>query len=793
MFLSRPRFISLFALCFMITAYIMPGFVHAGEKEDDEEIDGEELPAGEMPDQPVVTAGGLYSTATYPTSEIDRPLTMFAIRTQDEIMVAGQLESGKNQALVFSKPSFARNGVKAPFHKEGMAGMFMEYGLNDKLVALSLDNILRLGTITPVKNPGPTGEAPVLFDFLETNKVPITGYEQLLEGAGDDLYVRSILNIYVCRDRKNWTIDTAGLGKAYVNSMALDSGQSVWVASSKGLFRQAPKGDKWEKVTSFPDLYSLKLFIDRKNRFFVSTGGGVFASTDGGKTFHPDTAGIGMSSVTNFGDDAYGNIFALMSPNQVYISKSGTEAWKLVAGTGLEILADVSDGQNSLLSIFGDSLLVLCTVVGPYTSADQGKTWIEATGKFRDPSLQKIFLSKDGSLYASHARGIFRRKAGEAAWTKVFPDSGYLPYRPFFEDSAGAQYTVGKKVPGNSFQVPMMRASATDPWVADSAGISTVTANNTLVGRDGFYFVDGSGGQHIGDIWNGSIAKIWSKSHGKDWGWDTAGLGANTTPSAQPTAWGNDNAGYVYLAVAAKVGIIVRRPIGGGTWSQDSTGLGGANVYAFAAGKDGKLWAGGIGGLWYRDGGKWNKSGMPTGSTSTTASFALTVDEDGTVIVGFSDFQFTTNKSQGVYATKDGGKTWTLLGMRHVTPRSLYPVGKGKIYATSYGLGVYGLDKAKPLGIKGPVARAIPLSNSFRIRSNPFFSHKVLGLSLSATQAIKVEIIDLQGKRVGDLVSRVFPAGASSFAFDAGFLEEGVYFLRIESAQVDRAFVKFIR
>lgn len=796
MFPSRPRFLSTFAFCLMFGAHVLPCLAQEEDPGDgganDAQIQNEELPVGEMPDEPPATMGGVYTKANWPLELINRPISLAGVRTRSEVLFAGMLEIGSTQPLVFSPPSFTNKGIPGPLRKETIADMFVEYGHQDKLDIIMGDHFTRFGSLVSKNNPAPGEYADEVFPLVVGNRTILTTYEEPVEGVGDDLYMRSTSHIYVSRDRLNWKIDSTGLGSLYFYSLAMDSGQSVYVATNKGSFRQAPKGDVWEKASGFPEVYTSKIYIDRSDRFFLSTDNGVFASTDGGATFHLDSAGMGRKTPLGYGDDAFGNVYALVSPNRVYRSKLGTQPWEAVGG-GLELLADVLEGQPTLNTIFGDTTLVLCTAVGPYSSTDQGLTWVEGKGKFRDPSLGKILLAKDGSLYASHARGLFRRKSGESAWTKVFPETGFLPNRPLFEDSAGRMYTLGKKIPGQYIQMPMIRAGASGPWVPDTAGISVVTAFNTLLGRDGFYFVDGSGGQHIADVWTGTAAKIWSKLPGGAWALDTAGLGAvSGTSSSQPTAWGTDNAGYLYMALATVGGIVVRRPIAGGAWAIDSAGLEGANLYVFASGKDGRLWAGGIGGLRYRDNGKWVKAGVPKPAMASSAVFALTVDGDGTVFAGYSDFQFLTNKSLGVYATEDGGKIWNALGMMHVTPRSLY-VGQGKVYGTTYGLGVYGLDKAKPLAARIGPAKNLPARSAFRVLANPFSLRKVVAMDLTAAQAVKVEVVNLKGRIIRTVAHKTFPIGASTVAFDAGFLDEGIYFLRIETAQADRAILKFIR
>src|SRR5687768_13508681 len=68
------------SLCAVLVAYPLSSYAQDDEEEEDEEgeegEEGEEDEDKDDKDQPPVTAGGLYTLATYPQSEVERPLTI---------------------------------------------------------------------------------------------------------------------------------------------------------------------------------------------------------------------------------------------------------------------------------------------------------------------------------------------------------------------------------------------------------------------------------------------------------------------------------------------------------------------------------------------------------------------------------------------------------------------------------------------------------------------------------------------------------------------------------------------
>src|SRR5262245_23803395 len=79
------RLLTLGAVAVPLVAYVKVPVAHAQDDDDDDSAGGDEGGEGGDegeeeeavdPDQPAVTAGGLYTIATYPQSEVERPLSI---------------------------------------------------------------------------------------------------------------------------------------------------------------------------------------------------------------------------------------------------------------------------------------------------------------------------------------------------------------------------------------------------------------------------------------------------------------------------------------------------------------------------------------------------------------------------------------------------------------------------------------------------------------------------------------------------------------------------------------------
>ncbi len=258
--------------------------------------------------------------------------------------------------------------------------------------------------------------------------------------AGDALYVLGNNQMYVSRDTGvTWDIDTLGFNDAYAWDFSIDSAQYVYAATDKGLFKQHPDSSAWHFVDSlyydyfgtpyYPNLRSV--FVDRNNRILASpwySPHGVFTSTNGGTTWSYSDQGIEGISVGNFGEDAFGNLYAVGGigggSNKLFRSSDGGVTWVQI-DTAITNLIKPTAPDQFFNSIGGDTLLFAATASGLFVSTDQGDTWEEANQGIADENPLGIVKLPSGRFAYAGTHGIFTREPADTVWTKRFPVDGY--------------------------------------------------------------------------------------------------------------------------------------------------------------------------------------------------------------------------------------------------------------------------------------------------------------------------------------------------------------------------------
>ncbi len=614
--------------------------------------------------------------------------------------------------------------------------------------------------------PGPTG----ISVSLRSQGGPL--FTKL---AGDALYGMTASSVYVSRDTaRTWQLDTASLGVGgFPYDIAVDTLQYPYLAYSSGLYKQHPDSSVWHKVNAFPGTSATSVFVDRINRVFAAAFSRLYLSTDNGLSWAIDTSGLNGKSVTGLCDDVFGNVYA-RSATGLWRSSGGTQPWVAI-DQPLTSLAYDPTNARIINDISGDTLLSAATVYGGYVSSDQGTTWTRDTVQFSASFTYGFAKTPAGRLLTSTNLGVFLKNPADVQWTKTFPPTGYLAASPVFLDGSGNAYALGKRV--SSAPLANVRANwkSTDggaTWAADTAGLG-----GGGTGQLPLYAVDEFGAQHYGAY--GSPANLYSKVAGLGWTPDTAGYGSR--PSEYPTAFGSDHHGFLYVAtlsLSTYTGMVWKRPIGGGAWTPDTSGLGGTQIYCITADKNGNPIAGATDGVYRKSGGVWTKIPSPPGLSGYSA-FVVSGDSSGNTIAGFSTYGFPNYLWRGVYATSNGGSTWTFLGLDSVSVRGLISYGDST-FAYSYADGLYLVRST--VGVTSVDHTAQP--STFALLQNypnPFNPTTEIRYQLSAISKVSLKVYDLLGREVETLVEGEMTAGAHRVTFDASRFASGIYFYRLKA------------
>ena len=511
--------------------------------------------------------------------------------------------------------------------------------------------------------------------------------------TGDALYALTYSsNIYVSRDNAaTWQADSAGLSGARIRDFAIDTLEFVYVTTSTGLYKQHPDTSTWRRATSFPTIGPLSsVFVDRRNRIYVGSDSlGPFYSTNSGATWTNATTGIGTAKATSFGDDAYGNIYA--------INNAGLNVWKLTGGTGSWTRIDQPIANQSpdpaqpnpngfqipfFNAVGGDSVLLAATLMGTFASTDQGATWSASNDGMITENAYGYLVLPSGRVLASTSLGTYYRNAADTNWTKTYPTNGYLRGSNIFRDNSGNVYIQGVRLNLNSSTSPKTVWKSTDngsTWSQDIQGLSSVP-------QDGTFSVDETGGQHLLYL-SGGTANVYSKPPGGSWSSDASGISVSGLFSGGG-AFGSDGRGTLFASAGTYIhtGLLWRRATSGGTWSIDTAGIGSNWVTSMTHDRQGNMIVTAYErGFFRRKNGTWSKFALPS-QLNGLQTLAVSVDSTGVIYASFYGQDGDSFRGFGVYRSKDDGTTWQSANLDTLQVNSLISFGDSTFALTDRGV-----------------------------------------------------------------------------------------------------------
>jgi len=577
------------------------------------------------------------------------------------------------------------------------------------------------------------------------------------------------MRVLVTRDfGASWQSDTSGLNGSSPNGLELDSSQNVYLATSSGLFRQGLQENIWKPISGLPISYVSQIFIDRKDRIFAtgfSTNGRLYISTDRGATWNVDTSGLNNVYLTNFGDDAYGNIYVTTSsafaPNKMYRSSGGTGSWNEI-GQSIRSLAIDSSTTGIFHSITGDSVLLAGTLFGLYLSTDQGNTWAEANQGLPAVNIYNVIKNSDGSVFLSTNRGIYQGVLDDSVWTKRYPVNGFMNGAQLFRDNGGILYTLGpSRTLGYNTRQPYTYRSNDNgkSWTLDTLGL------DAIIPTPGSWYVDASGMQHIAVQQYKQRLHLYEKSKGNAWMPDEQGFLGDS--SAFGNFVGADLQGNIYLTAN---GVSWKRSAGSGAWTLDTAGLNSDALGFVVGGKNGEVYTSTYyGGLMHKEGSRW--SALP-GAAGVASTGVISVDSSGALFALFYRKPGNALVPGGVYFSIDNGTHWTLAGLDSITVTGLISYGD-----TTYALtnqGIFVLTRNGNSAVRNPVVFADP-NIQLSLYPNPSSGRTTIKISSAERGAAKVSVIDLRGEEVATLFTGELEAGDHSFVWDAKNIPAGTY------------------
>jgi len=526
--------------------------------------------------------------------------------------------------------------------------------------------------------PDDNGSSPVPMPSFFVPFVKIAGTANALYALTHLVGCGIEGSLYVSYDQgQTWNQDTAGVEWSQVYDFALDSTGNLYTVSDMGVYKQLAGDSTATQVNVDSNfLFVTNIFVDRQNRIIVGANSitysptdAAYISTDGGNTFSTNATLAGNFNA--YADDAFGNLYALGTDSinesmLVCINAAGTcthvntNINNVIPPSSLFTL---SFGSSPIICFNGDSVLLIGTNQGLFSSADQGSTWVATNQGIFAENIYSIIQQPFGRLLCTTDIGVFYKDDADTVWHQTNMTDGSSPGTYLYNDNAGNIFAQ-QKATGSYPPDPL--AKSTDngfSWSVENAGFETILGAS--------FYLDEAGAQHFYSTYQVSNRPltIWTQNPGDSaWRVDTAGLPVVNTAIGVNTVC-SDKQGYLYADLNAGSGsyLMYRRTLNSNQWVIDTAGLStDQNIISMASNPSFGIIAvsGGstmnyVSGLFRRTSTGWVK--IPTRKDSINIT-AVSVDANGVIFAAELGPQSDTvniPQTNAVYYTSDMGNTWS--------------------------------------------------------------------------------------------------------------------------------------
>lgn len=622
--------------------------------------------------------------------------------------------------------------------------------------------------------------------YIRTTITPSMNLANAQKIIGDAVYVLKQGSVYASWDTaKTWMLDTTGMGNEYVQDVTVDTNYYGWaVTQSRNLYRQHKDSSVWRKNDAFTTTgFPQAVFVDRRGRMFISTNTSasrVWMSTDAGANWVNTSAGI-TETISSFGDDIFGNVYAVGTGSQAYRLSDLTLPWIPIADS-INATAYLPSNTKLINSISGDSTITAATRYGVFRSSDLGATWKPAvpSEQIAPHNLSAAPIRAGNCYFVSTSLGVFRIADGDSVWKKVLPKTGFISgVNAIYADSAGtlvANFPI-KTGPSSSLFLITRSTDLGETWLTDTAGFKAMGINAGTQQYD--LFVEKQGMLYLGG--NGVL---YSKKPGGIWKRDTAGLGIKFGEYVADVSL-NNKKGITYAA--RRTGTfptytlaVYQRSNGDSVWNTVNTASLATSEGRLVSDHEGNIVLRTLSGsykFWKYDGAQWTEIPLPTGLGSSPFAQMHTVDRSGVLWASF----FGGGINQGIYFRTNGGTQWKHAGLKGVGTKFLSTVGD-TAYAVTFIDGVHGFTTASIPASVRPTS-SLPPSHAelYQNFPNPFNPVTQIRFTLPASGFTSLKVYDVLGRETATLVNEPRDAGSYDVQFNGKDLSSGVYFYRLQA------------
>lgn len=592
-------------------------------------------------------------------------------------------------------------------------------------------------------------------------------------------------NIDISRDGgQSWQVDSGGAPFNYFTDLAVDTFGNAYAFYTPGgsveLYKQEANSGTWLPANLPSGQLPTSLFIDRQNRFFISTyNNGVYRSLDTGNTWARSATNINGVQCGHISDDAFGNDYMTANGGvQLYRSIDTGADWTRIDGQITSQEVD-SNYQYIFNLVSGDTVLTACTIYGVFFSTTQGNTWLAENTGLHETQFNGFFKSASGRFVETSNNGLFYEDPQATVFTHVLPAAGCGYAGPILADTLGNIYSTTQNVFTSAIFFWKSNNYGTS-WQPDTAGVSVITS-------PGCFGVDEYGNEHLSGRGLFDVGLLYKKTAGTNsFVLDTSGLYGMTDPFYAINALASDDNGMLFLGGGGDASRLIcwSRPVNGSPWALDTAGFDNAiepvtylthepnhNMIAIASGA-----------LYYHQSGRWNNMPFPIAPDNGNFQInAVAADSSGGIIASFTYYpsSFLYSYGYGIYCTHDHGTTWTHVGLTGVTVYGLYNFGDDTTYALS-DLGIFALTcngVVNPLNIIQPESEVVQGNMVLYPNPSSGLCHAAFTPASSASKS-ELSIIDISGRMVKAIS---IAQGDNEVSFNTTDMNSGIYFCILKS------------
>lgn len=585
-------------------------------------------------------------------------------------------------------------------------------------------------------------------------------------------------------DGITWGPSTDGMTSRPVTSLAVTeegvvyagTGGLMWIGggitSEGGLFRSTDQGKSWQEVmgsTEYNVVWDVE--IDATGTIYAATINGLFRSEDEGETWN----GIGESGYAIHSNGSGRLILA--TENDILRSEDGGESWTVVS---TETVIRFVESNNTLFaSTFGISRIV--------QSTDDGRNWTPLP--FDRGRVLALAVAGTGDLFAGTLyRGLYRSPDGGQTWQENQLGFSAHPIHAFEVHPSGDLfagtyyiYDCGDYCGSDGAVYRSSDGGLT--W--ESTTVQGAAVTDFAVGPDDDLYASTLEGLYLtedrGHSWTliptDSIFGFPFAVHVTEDGTVLVGVDGIAPLVAygifrlddDDETWVMETSIEDFTPISRFVSIDGSVIAGGGAtlrrkaegdWELLTEYPSGGLI---ATGPNGRLYRATEGNLYRSDdlGETWQESPLPVPYVAD-----LAVTSEGHILL---------SSWQGLYGSYNGGETWKLIGDR---TNRLFVFEDDHVFSFPSTGGIERSLSPVRVDIESPLPER---AESVKVYPNPFSSSTTVAFYLPRSARATITVYNLLGERVARLVDGPLPAGDHSTTWGADGLPSGIYFIRLQT------------